>query len=189
VKRYLSGKIRLAEVRCELDAQIRKVLDCGVSVSHLDSHQHLHLLPGIWRIVTELARKYAISCVRRPYERPRLYMLRERPGATRLASLLVLNAFCLVAKSKDITSTEHFLGFFFGGVLHKGNMNIVLRHLPKQGTCELMCHPGLHDPSPVYNHWNYQWAKELEALQDFSVSRFFKNEGIVLISYRDLSTT
>jgi hopanoid biosynthesis associated protein HpnK len=189
VRRYLSGKIRLAELRRELDAQIRRVLDCGVSVSHLDSHQHLHLLPGIWRIVIELAKKYTIPYVRRPREQPRLYMLRERLGATRLASLLVLNVFCFLAKSKDIMSTEHFVGFFFGGVLNKGNMNVLLRHLPEQGTCELMCHPGLHDPSSVYDHWNYHWSEELEALQDSSVSRFFENEGILLISYRDLSAT
>src|SRR4051794_14595620 len=53
-KKYVSGAIRLSEVWSELDAQIQKVVSRGVSVSHLDSHQHVHALPQILRIVREL---------------------------------------------------------------------------------------------------------------------------------------
>jgi predicted glycoside hydrolase/deacetylase ChbG (UPF0249 family) len=68
-RRYVTGQISLREVRLELDAQIRRVTEAGITPSHLDSHQHLHALPGIMRIVVELARRHQIAAVRLPRER------------------------------------------------------------------------------------------------------------------------
>src|SRR5213592_207307 len=56
--RYFSARINLEEVRRELEAQVEKVLAAGLVPSHLDSHQHVHVLSGILRIVVELSRKY-----------------------------------------------------------------------------------------------------------------------------------
>ena len=47
LKRYLSGKISLSEVRSELAAQLEKILNTGLTLTHFDSHQHLHHIPGI----------------------------------------------------------------------------------------------------------------------------------------------
>ena len=66
--------------------------------------------------------------------------------------------------------TDHFIGFFLGGNLHKKNLRKVLQHLPLTGACELMCHPGLDDPNTRYNHWGYHWADELSALTDQLIS-------------------
>lgn len=55
MKRYFAGAIALDEIRRELDAQIGKVIARGVTVTHLDGHQHLHMVPGIRRVVGELA--------------------------------------------------------------------------------------------------------------------------------------
>ena len=45
--RFFKGAVSLKEVRAELAAQIQKVIDSGLRVTHIDSHQHLHVLPGI----------------------------------------------------------------------------------------------------------------------------------------------
>ena len=84
-KRYLRGDIALTHVRAELDAQIRRVVDHGLVPSHLDGHQHVHVLPGIARIVAELAGAYGIRAVRCPAERLRGYMLKDL-ARTRSAS-------------------------------------------------------------------------------------------------------
>src|SRR4029079_6807551 len=83
-KRWLRGTIALADVRTELDAQIRRVRAHGVRPTHLDGHQHVHVLPGIARVVAELAREHGIRAVRVPTERPRSYMLKDLGGAKRL---------------------------------------------------------------------------------------------------------
>lgn len=186
LKRYSLGAIALDEVRRELDAQIRAVVARGTKVSHLDGHQHLHMVPGIRRIVGELARKYAIPSIRYPRESLRSYMLKERGSPVRLAQLLALNLCCSMARADDAARPDHFFGFFYGGKLSKQRLMTVLDHLPASGTCELMCHPGLEDAASRYGHWGYRWREECDALTDGEVKDHLLAKGIQLISYRDL---
>ena len=186
-KRYLLRKIAPGEIRQELDAQIRRALDHGIAISHLDGHQHIHMLPGVRRIVGELAKRYAISSIRLPRERLQPYMLREKQGMGRLIQLLALNTFCALAKKTDARRPDRFAGFFFGGNLTEENLMKVLQHLPANGVCELMCHPGLHDADSRYRHWGYPWQSELDALTSPNVKAFLQSRGIELIPYSALT--
>jgi chitin disaccharide deacetylase len=186
-KRYLTGTIRLDEVDKELDAQIRKVRDRGIEVTHLDGHQHIHMLPAIRARVGVLAERYAIPAIRYPAERVARYMLRGRASVSRLLQLLSLNAFCAAASTTDMVAPERFFGFFFGGNLTEENLLQVLSVLPPAGTCELMCHPGGHDSSGRYTHWNYHWAEELHALTSPKVMDYIATAGIELIPYSALA--
>lgn len=47
--RALLGRVRLAQIAAEWRAQIATVRGAGVTISHLDSHQHVHLIPWIFR--------------------------------------------------------------------------------------------------------------------------------------------
>ena len=186
-KKYLMGGIRLREVRSELEAQISKVLSHGLRVSHLDSHQHLHMLPQIRGVTTELAKKYGIPAIRVPHETVRQYMLSRQPAFSRLLPLLALNLFCRLGKNSGEVRPDHFVGFFFGGNLHKGNLQQLIQHLPPAGTCELMCHPGIEDPAIRYRHWGYHWSEELSALTDPEIAEVLSRQGVRLISYRQLA--
>lgn len=186
VKQYLGRRIHLDEVERELDAQIRKVLDNGIRVSHLDGHQHIHILPAIRDRVGALARKYAIPAIRYPRERVSSYMLREGAGKGRLLQLIGLNAFCTIARTSGATAPDRFFGFFFGGNLTQENLLKILDNLPATGTCELMCHPGMHDSHSGYSHWNYRWQVELDALMSREVKDYLRAMGVKLIAYKDL---
>ena len=186
-KQYLLGKISLGEVRQELDSQIRKAMDQGLAISHLDGHQHIHMLPGIRRVVGELAKQYAIPSIRYPMERLHPYMLREKHGAGRLIQLLALNTFCTIARTADAQRPDTFVGFFFGGNLTEENLIKVLKHLPAKGVCELMCHPGLHDDDSRYMHWGYPWQSELDALTSQTVKTLLQNMGVELTPYSALT--
>ncbi len=187
LKKYVTGRIRLPDVRRELEAQVKKVLGYGISVSHLDSHQHLHILPQILSITVALAREYGIPAIRLPYETPRFYMLGSREIFSRLPQLLGLNLFCRLGEKTIPLRTAHFVGFFFGGNLQKKNLHKALQCLPSAETCELMCHPGLEDAITPYRHWRYHWAEELLALTDPKIADFLSAKGIRLISYRQLA--
>jgi hopanoid biosynthesis associated protein HpnK len=186
-KKYFRGQIRLREVRDELEAQIIRVMSQGVSISHLDSHQHLHMLPQILRMTVELAKAYGIPAIRFPYERVHLYMLKGKEAVSRGFQLLVLNMFCRLGRKAIRLRTDHFTGFFFGGHLHKQHLQELLCYLPPTGTCELMCHPGLDDPYTRYGHWGYHWSDELGALIDPEVADWLQQKGVQLISYRQLA--
>jgi hopanoid biosynthesis associated protein HpnK len=184
-KRYLRGEIALADIRTELDAQIRRVLEHGLVPSHLDGHQHVHVLPGIARIVAELARRYDVRAVRYPAERLCAYMLKDFAGATRVLQQLALGGLSVLSPLRTLRRAERFVGFYFGGRLDERNLRTVLEHLPAHRTTELMCHPGFDDPASRYGHWNYAWAAETAALSSPRIKEMLKARGVRLIGYRD----
>jgi len=60
--RFLAGRVRLHEIRKEWRAQIALVRASGVRISHLDSHQHVHLLPRVFsRAMVSLARQERLA--------------------------------------------------------------------------------------------------------------------------------
>jgi hopanoid biosynthesis associated protein HpnK len=187
MRRYFSGAVSLEEIRRELDAQIRRVTSKGIAATHLDGHQHLHMVPAIRRVVGALAREHGIPAIRYPRESLQAYMLRDLTGVPRILQLLVLNLFCALASTGDARQPDRFVGFFYGGRLSKRNLVTVLRHLPATGTCELMCHPGAAAAESGHDHWGYQWRDERDALIDPEVRALLQHSGIELISYADLA--
>jgi predicted glycoside hydrolase/deacetylase ChbG (UPF0249 family) len=184
-RRYLSGKINQAEVRKELEAQIEKILAAGITPSHLDSHQHVHMLPGVSGIAVALGRKYGITAMRVPKEFGIFGGFAAAPLG-RIVQAMILSFFCQKVNGSIERKTDYFAGFLFGGNLNKKNLHRVLSALPQFGTCEIMCHPGLEDSQSRYAHWNYHWQEELEALLDDEIKRLIREKGIQLISYREL---
>jgi len=186
VKKYLLGKISTYEIQCELEAQVQQVVNQGISPSHIDSHQHLHMLPRIRKIVINLAKKYNIPAIRVPYETLRYYMFKDLKSINRLLQLAILNLLTLFGSNLYEPHINHFFGFYYSGNLNKHNLLNILQILPSKGNFEIMCHPGFDDPNNCYNHWNYNWSDELNALIDPDIGRFSKNKGIRFISYRQL---
>jgi chitin disaccharide deacetylase len=184
--RYVRGKVVLAQVRAELDAQIRKVRDAGVAVSHLDGHQHVHVLPGIAAIVAELAAAHGISAVRYPTERVRAYMLRNWGNARRLTEQVVLGAVCALSPLRALRRSDSFVGFYFGGRLDEDNLATLLGRLPAGGTVELMCHPGGDDSRAAEGYWQYSWAAERAALTSPRIRALLTARGAELVSHREL---
>jgi hopanoid biosynthesis associated protein HpnK len=184
--RYLRGAVALADVRTELDAQIRRAREHGVQPTHLDGHQHVHVLPGIARVVADLAREHGIRAVRVPAERPRGYMLKDFASLQRLAEQLALGVLSALAPLAQLRRVDRFVGFYFGGRLNEQNLRTVLEHLPMRKTVELMCHPGVEDPGSRYGHWNYAWAAETAALTSPGIRELIGAHGVQLIGYRDV---
>ena len=52
------------QLRTEIEAQILKAMDCGITLAHIDGHNHIHTIPFINRIVLDLANKYNIPRIR-----------------------------------------------------------------------------------------------------------------------------
>lgn len=55
---------RLAGIEAEIEAQILKIKERGLAVQHLDSHRHVHLIPGIAAICERLAKHHGIPQIR-----------------------------------------------------------------------------------------------------------------------------
>ena len=137
--RLLSGKISMSEVKQEWDAQIKKTLLAGLNPTHLDSHQHIHIFPGLWKIIDQLAVKYHIG-FRFPLEK-------KLGWASNIHFKKWCISLCLLfaKQDKNLNRVDHFLGLNFSGKLNEENLTHYLSAL-NRGVTELMCHPGDNAP-------------------------------------------
>ena len=71
----LRKKIAPDEVRREAEAQIRKIQSQGITLTHIDSHKHTHVLPHILVPLLQAAKACGIGAVRNPFEPVRSWPL------------------------------------------------------------------------------------------------------------------
>lgn len=173
------SKIDLKEVYAELKAQVEKVKARGVPISHFDGHMHMHIFPAILTVVVNLAKEFNIPFIRCPFESTGWGSFFKKPS--RFLQLQALNFFSSKGRKQIAMSADHFTGFLFGGCLNKINLQKTISHLPKDGTCELMCHPGLQ------NMKIYKRKDELDALCDADIKRTIEANRIRVCSFRELA--
>lgn len=149
---YLLRAISMRAVERELRAQIERVLATGLHVTHLNGHQHLHLLPRIFAIVARLAREYSIGYVRIVNERSA-----GVPPAFRGAAIAALSA--LGRRARAPFTNDHTIGVAFAGHLTE----VVPLLDDVEGLTELVTHPGVNVTGYT---WGYDWDRETRALCD-----------------------
>lgn len=166
--RYILGLIKKDEIEKECEAQIQKIFEAGITPQFINSHQHLHLLPGIMDITISLAKKYGISYIRIVRE-----PLGSRGSLLRKAQLIFLNFLSWLMKKKikkaGLKCNDFFVGFINAGNLGKNEIYLAkkLQNKHPDKFIELGCHPGFESSDLVdkYGHWQYNWQKELETLR------------------------
>jgi len=199
--RVLAGRARLAEVEREWGAQIEKVGNSGVAITHLDGHKHVHMLPALFPVAVRLARQYGVRGVRLAIERPpRLGgLLRRHAGAAGsiLMQRLRARALALLAlgsreqlERAEMAFPMYFYGITQTGFLDGAELEAILWNLP-DGTSELMCHPGYADGvlRQTGTRLVEERERELEALTRPESRKLVAALSIQLISYRGLNSS
>ena len=172
VRKYLTGRILLSEVRSELSAQLMKIQNAGVNLSHADSHQHIHVLPGILNIVLDLSESAGIKTVRMPQVKGMSFSV----GVTGLKVLSFLGK--RLAKKRGFSFPDNFMGLVGGGSVNEEWLCKMLDVLP-EGVTELMIHPGSSNRVlQVFSNWNHDFESELEAVKSQRVMKKLKLQGI-----------
>ena len=160
---YLAGVLSIAAIERELRAQIERVLASGLRVTHLNGHQHLHLLPRIFRVVRELAHEYAIPYVR---------IVDDHGGAARPLSMRVLSTLGRRARTTGLTNDRTI------GVANAGHLEDVVPLLAHvRGVTELVTHPGIGVSG--YG-WGYDWDRETRVLCDPRLREQLVTHGVAL---------
>lgn len=191
LRRWMTGRIRRADVQAEWSAQIERVLDHGIRVTHLDSHQHVHILPGLADLSLQLAARYNIPFVRVPVEDLREDRWPSLHGINRMLGATALRASWRLARLAGARAAKHrplrFVGFQAGGRLDDLCLRRLLRALRPGRAYELMCHPGLSPDEPDVKCWQYSHEKELQALTNPAIRSEIAAQGIQLCNFKDLT--
>lgn len=184
----LNNEINYQEVYAELSAQIKAVQKTGITITHLDSHQHLHILPKITDIVLQLAQEYNIKSIRIPDEA--LFFTGGYPWTVNRmigrTGLSILAKMARLKIGKKLFMPDHFFGMLAGGNMKEEYLLQIIKNLPA-GITEIMMHPAESDfEMKKHYYWDYCWQDELKALLSERIKKEIKAQKIELISFGDL---
>jgi len=180
----LAGTISLDAVRQEWQAQVVRCLDQGLKIRFLNSHEHIHMLPPLFRISLELADEYAIQQVRLAIPETTIKLSAGaliRDGAMKL--------FGAVNRRRLSRPAPAFLGMGKSGRLDVDYLKRVLPTLESGQVYELMCHPGRCDPNEIDRPRlleYHDWQGEFHALTNPEVKEMLSRHKIRLTGYRHL---
>lgn len=188
IRDWALGRIRSEEIHREWAAQIQKIISAGIQPSHLDSHQHLHVLPGMTGIISKLTETFNIPAVRIPKEP---YSFRGH-GITSFGRMLARDGLTLLARraqkewSSHLFSPDFFFGMLFGGNMTLDSWKYLIPQIPS-GISEIMVHPGKsnHNLGASFG-WGYHWQEEFEALKSKELFEWLTKSSVHLINYRKL---
>jgi predicted glycoside hydrolase/deacetylase ChbG (UPF0249 family) len=193
----LLNRIATADIAREAQAQIERIQQQGIRLTHLDTHKHTHILPRIARTLLAVAERTGIPAIRNPFEPPWSIALGRSPilRNLQLRSLRHLQPRFLALpqiRAGILRTTNGTLGISATGQLNAHTLGNILTAMP-EGLWELVCHPGYNDrdldaiPTRLRSTREVERAALLEAFSKTSHSQPHPSR-VKLINYRDAST-
>ena len=193
----ITGRIDSAEIAAEAKAQIQKVQAAGLCLSHFDTHKHTHMFPKVLRPLLQAAAECGVRAVRNPFG-PRFPLrateLLKQPNLwTRWAEVKALRS-CFAGEFRRAVQRAGFvtpdgtLGIEVTGTLDETLFTSIASNIP-EGTWEFVCHPGYHDSDLQSAKTRLRESREVElrVLTSGRAREILAQQGIELISYRDLA--
>lgn len=165
VRDLTRGSIPEREIELEAIAQIRRLQSLGIRVTHLDTHKHTHMFPGVLRPVLRAALACGVRAVRNPFEPD--WALRATPGAPAGRRLQVRllhtlqRGFLKLVDQAGLATTDGAIGVLATGTLNAGALASLLAAMP-DGTWELVCHPGYVDDDLNRAHTRLRESRAIE---------------------------
>jgi predicted glycoside hydrolase/deacetylase ChbG (UPF0249 family) len=165
LQRLCTGRIRSDEIEAEAAAQIALLHSKGISLTHIDTHKHVHMFSAVLRPVLRAAFAAEIYAVRNPFEPE--WSLRATPGAPWLrrteVSLLrnLRPAFRRVVAKDGFSTSDGAIGVLATGTLDASTVASLLKNLP-DGVWELVTHPGVNDADLACAHTRLLASREIE---------------------------
>ena len=186
----LQGKLRATEIEAEVIAQIRSLQAAGISVSHVDTHKHTHMLPPVLRAVLKAARACGVAAIRNPFEPVHPGHLLKYPDTwKRWFEVRVLRGFSAkfheAVQEAGLHTPDGTVGIVATGSLGQQFLEFLLENL-SEGVWELVCHPGYNDEQlrSVRTRLRESREDELRALTSAATRDCLVERGVELISYR-----
>lgn len=135
------------EIAREVEAQFERFAATGLTFSHVDGHQHLHLHPVVWDQVVRQCRTHRVKCIRVPCEEA----VSGAPAGRRMerAFLMALRRRCLRSiREHGLYVADRVYGHIATGRMTAAYVSGLLGRLGGQVN-EIYLHPGTAHAMPM----------------------------------------
>ena len=180
-----------AHIEHEVAAQIGKLQDAGLAVTHVDTHKHTHLLPQVARAVMRGARRMGVHKIRNPFEPAWCSALSPGPLSRKLPFRILhqfQRAFLQLLAEEDMLTTDASLGLIATGSINTAVLQRILSSAPA-GTYELVCHPGYVDRELQSVKTKLRESREIERTTLLEVIPRLPSERVERISFDGLTAS
>ncbi len=187
--RYFFDKGVRKQLQQEIEAQLVKVRESGIAVSHLDGHLNIHQHPTVFAILADLMPRYGISSFRLSQERlsHNLRFDRKRLAGKAVERLIfgALSDHCLPQLDQlGIRYAAEVKGVLNSGRMTEAYVLAILDGLG-EGVTEMYFHPGcLPDAEITRRMPDYRHEAELAAILSPTVRQKLKELRITVQNYR-----
>ena len=185
VRSILTGKLPVQMIEKEWRLQIERCLRQQIDIRFLNSHEHLHMLPPLYKIFCQLVNEYQLFNSRKTT--PEWLMPLSLGALFRNSALSAINVF---NSQQSMFQSPKLLGLNESGDLTITYLNKILGSLKRGRVYELMCHPGYFDSDEITNSAllrYHRWEAELNLLLSDEFGHLCVQQGVELINYRQLN--
>uniref|UniRef100_A0A8C0ZXA2 Carbohydrate deacetylase n=1 Tax=Castor canadensis TaxID=51338 RepID=A0A8C0ZXA2_CASCN len=199
-----AGDVALPQVREELEAQLSRFRELlGGAPTHVDGHQHVHVLPGVCQVFAEALQAHGVRFTRLPLEHGVGGCAWLEAPARAFACTVERDARAAVGpfSRHGLRWTDAFVGLSTCGrhmSAHRvlGALALALENIPASHalTAELMAHPGYPSVPPTGgcgegpDAFSCSWERlhELHVLKAPTLRAQLAQDGVQLCALDDL---
>lgn len=187
--KYFIDRALYCQLKREIEAQIRKIIDAGISLTHIDGHLNIHLHPTVLRILAELMPRYDITTFRLSREllAENLRFDNERKFGKTVESIIFRYLTDHAGPELDRLGIRYAAEV--KGLLNSGRMTekYILNIIDglQDGETEIYCHPGILPDAEITRRMpDYRHQEELIAITSPAVRQRLSQLQIQLQNYR-----
>jgi chitin disaccharide deacetylase len=189
------GAVSMGDLEGEIAAQAQWAVRAGITLTHFDSHENVHLHPLVASALAKVARRMNVGWIRFRDQRPVLPPLLREAGLLRLSDharhLVVMLGSRLSTSGDSASQARRWVvgapQLFRASPRHL--FGALVRSI-EGGVTEWVCHPGYADEElrALLPAAQADWREaELKVLTDPDCSKLLEAAGIGLVSYAQLA--
>ena len=166
----------MEQLEKEFCAQIEKIRNEGIKITHIDSHVHTHAIPPIFELVCRLAKKYEISQIRTQYEQlyfaPDVFLHLNGTYPLNLIKIALLKVFTiknrLIVRKSGLQTNNYLIGVGYTSMMNNLTVACGLAALKnkKNIVVEALIHPCRYEEGTIDNHFTEYRITRSEKLKD-----------------------
>jgi chitin disaccharide deacetylase len=179
------------QLEAEIRAQYEAFRETGLSLDHVNAHNHMHLHPTVLRLILKVGKEYGLKAVRLPNEPPlKSWKATGASPASRLTSWILLSPWMNLMKHMlrrhHVRYNDFLLGMSDSGAMTLDLVLRFVRNLP-EGVTEICFHPATRRCAEIdHSMPRYRHEEEFKALTSDALHKALRDAGLQTIAFSDL---